>query len=391
MKNNIVSYLCIALLFSHCSNYIPDMATATCIPAQEEKNAIHAKVDSIQQAIQQLVNEGVSGVALAVYSGEGWWTTSAGFARIEDKTPMQPCHLQYLQSISKTYMAVAILKLYEQGKIDLEAPITRYLPEKYSRYITDAEKITVHMLLNHTSGIAEYNAIPAYFTRLIQHPDYAFTALEYLQYIDGKALSFAPGSQYSYRNTNYVILALIADALTGDHAAFISTTIFKTLGLTETFYRSEPGYLNYPNVVNAYWDRYSDGIVENASVLQRNNVVALIGDDGIVATPADAVKFLRGLMEGKLLSAATLELMKSWAKDRKGNPTYGLGLDYATFNKQIAYGHSGGGIGAGCQLYYFPKKNCYIFVGINLGTVTDSPLHAAVKKATDKLYKALLE
>ncbi len=359
--------------------------------AQESINANYSKAAEIDSALQQLVKEGVPGVSMAVYSKEGWWTTSAGYSKLEDKTLMQSSNLQYLQSVSKTFMAVCILKLYEQGKIDLEAPMTKYLPEKFSRHITDAGKITIHMLMKHTSGIPEYNSIPAYITKLLQHPDYPFTPEEYLQYIHGKPLTFVPGSKYSYRNTNYLILALIADAITGDHRKFLSDTITKPLGLSNTFYQGDPGYINYSNLVNSYWDRHSDGVLENATELQRKNVALLIGDDGIVATPVDAVKFLRGLMENKLLSASTLELMKSWAKDSKGNPTYGLGLDYAVFQNQIAYGHSGGGIGAGCQLYYFLEKNVYFFIGVNLGTVTESPIHEVMGKTLDKIHKALVE
>jgi D-alanyl-D-alanine carboxypeptidase len=248
----------------------------------------------------------------------------------------------------------------------------------------------MEMLLNHTSGIPEYNSQTDYVTKLLQHPDYPFVPEDYLRYIGGKPLDFEPGTKYSYRNTNYVLLALIADAITGDHAAYLSETIFKPLGLTNTFYRHEPGYLNYPQLINTYWDRHSNGILENVSQMQRNNVASLIGDDGIVATPVDAVKFLRGLMEGQLLEPSTLELMMTWVNDKNGNPTYGMGLDYATFLDEVGYGHSGGGLGAGCNLYYFPKQNVYVFIGINIGTVTDSPIQKTAEKTLDKFYEALL-
>jgi len=68
-----------------------------------------------------------------------------------------------------------------------------------------------------------------------------------------------------------------------------------------------------------------------------------------------------------------------------------LGLDHATICGQTAYGHSGGGIGEGCQLYYFPGKNLYLFMGINLGTVTESPIHAAIEKTLDRIYEILLK
>ncbi len=71
--------------------------------------------------------------------------------------------------------------------------------------------------------------------------------------------------------------------------------------------------------------------------------------------------------------------------------TSGLGLDYAIIREQPAYGHSGGGIGAGCELYFFPERDIYIFVGINLGTVTESPIHEKALEARNKLYDVLLE
>ncbi|ELR69005.1 Serine-type D-Ala-D-Ala carboxypeptidase [Fulvivirga imtechensis AK7] len=372
-----------------CSAYRHAQLITPCKPA--EGGSLYSRAGSVERAIGELINSGVPGAAIAVYSDEGWWEFASGYAKIEDKVPMQTCHLQYLQSVTKTYLAVAVLKLYEEGRIALDSPMTTYLPEKYSSYIVDAEKVTVRMLLNHTSGIPEYNFSPHYVAYLLQHPDHKFEPVDYLKYIKNKPLDFAPGSRYSYRNTNYVILALITDALTGDHAQFIEETVFKRLDLTNTFYRNDAHYLTYPTIVNTYWDRYSDGIVENASRLQRSNVASLVGDDGIVATPIEAVKFLKGLMEGKLISKATLEVMKSWTNDSKGQPRYGLGLSHATINGHVAYGHSGGGIGAGCELYYFPGENLYIFIAINLGTVTDSPLHTGAGKAREKVYQALLD
>lgn len=388
MKRIGVSFI-VAIILG-CDPYAQDLSIGTCT-FSEPINTSYSKATEIQTKINQLVSQGVPGTSVAIYSNEGWWAASAGVAKIESGTIMQTCHLQYLQSVAKTYMAVGILKLYEQGKIDLQAPITKYLPEKYARYLSDAQRVTVYMLLNHTSGLPEYNFEVDYVAKLLQHPDYQFSSEEYLQFIDGKPLDFEPGSKASYRNTNYLVLALIADAVTGDHATYLSNVIFEPLGLTSTFYRNDSGYLQYPVLVNTYWDRYSNGIVENVSQMQQTNVASLIGDDGIVATPVEAVKFLKGLMEGDLLLPATLALMKTWVNDKDGNPTYGLGLDYTKFLGEEAYGHSGGGLGAGCNLYYFPKHNIYVFIGINLGTVTDSPIQKNAKKTLDEFYEILLK
>jgi D-alanyl-D-alanine carboxypeptidase len=110
-----------------------------------------------------------------------------------------------------------------------------------------------------------------------------------------------------------------------------------------------------------------------------------------VATPKDAVKFLNALLEGQLLAPATLVQMKTWVPNSKGVDEYGLGLDHAIIGGHKAWGHSGGGIGVGCQLYYFPEKKVYFFAGINLGTVTDSPIHKQAETALNELYRALLD
>ncbi len=352
-------------------------------------NTKYSKAAAVNAALLKLTQMGVPGVSMAVYSKEGWWSTSHGYAKLEGQVPMQGCHLQYLQSISKTYMAVAILKLAEQGKIDLDQLMTVYLPKAISQHITQAEKISVRMLLNHTSGIPEYNLQPAYVSYLLQHPKHIFQPEDYLRYIHQKPLDFPPGSKYSYRNTNYLLLTMIADFIIGDHTKLIRESIFQPLQLTHTFYRGDADYLNYPTLVNTYWDRHSKGILENASLLQRNNVASLVGDDGIVTSPIEAVKFLKGLVAGQLLSSSSLDKMKTWVK-RKEKPVYGLGLSYVTFAGNIGYGHSGGGIGAGCQLYYFPEKDVCVFVAINLGTVTDSPIHKKAESVIEEFYAALL-
>ena len=358
---------------------------SSCVSDESGK---YEQSSSVKSVVNKLV-ENVPGAAIAVWSKDGLWEYAAGYAKIESRTPMNSCHLQYLQSISKTYAAVCVLKLAERGKVDLHAPITAYLPLTYSQYVTRATEVTVEMLLNHTSGIPEYNDAPRYVTRLLQDPDHPFQPADYLIYIKGKPLDFEPGSKYSYRNTNYLLLALILDTLTGNHGAFMQKEIFEPLQLKDTYYFSSTGYLKYPELVNSYWDRYSTGRIENVSNLQRNNVQALVGDDGIVSTPADAVKFLRGLMTEQLVSARTLGQMKTWVNDAEGNATYGLGLDRTMIGKLEGWGHSGGGLGAGCQLYYIPEKDLYYFIAINLGTVTESPIHRNVEQQLAALAQIL--
>ncbi len=354
-------------------------------------NLRYEKSDSLHAIMKRYTDAGIPGVAIAVYSEkEGWWAGTEGYSRAENKSLMTNDNLQYLQSISKTYMATAILKLYEMGKIQLDSPITRYLPKDYCQFIKHPDQITVRMLLNHTSGIPEYSDDPVFISRVLQHPLKPFTTKEILQTVGDKNLMFPPGSKHHYSNTNYELLALIADALTGNHSLYISNQIFKPLGLKNTFYRNDPGYLKYPLLVNSYWDVLNTGRPVNITAMQKVNVESFIGDDGIVCTATDAIKFLKGLMEGKLLSPATLGQMETWVNDDQGNPVYGLGLIHYAAGGLEAYGHSGGGIGSGCILMYIPEKKTYVFMATNIGTLFEGSLPAKANQIKDEILAAIL-
>ena len=346
-----------------------------------------SKAKVLDSVMKLYTTNALPGAAMAVYTeSEGWWAGAQGYADLEHKIPMDNRHLQYIQSVSKSYMAVEILQLKEEGRIKLDEPITKYLPVKYSRYIKNAKEITVRMLLNHTSGISEYNENSAFVSQVILHPLNYFTADDCLKSIANEQPQFAPGSKYAYANTNYLLLSLIGDVITGDHAAYIRKNIFERLGLKNTYYDIGHDYLKNLYLPQSYWDVFNNGKPVNITPFQAETVASSKGDDGIVCTPVDAVKFLKGLMEGKLLKPESMKEMLDFVKDEKGNNRYGMGMIYFDLGGVPAYGHGGGGIGAGCGLMYIPSHKTYVFFATNLGVLVESEL---VKKA-DALKEALL-
>ncbi|UOQ69738.1 serine hydrolase domain-containing protein [Hymenobacter volaticus] len=329
---------------------------ATCT-AEASINPSFSKAAGLRQVLQRYAAAGLPGCVVAVYSPtEGYWADAAGFAQIETRTPMQVCHLQYGQSVAKTYAAAALLLLHEEGKVQLDAPITEYLPGTLSRKLPDADKITVRMLLNHTSGLPDYASNANYLAYLLQHPQHRFSSADYLDYLAGTKLEFKPGSKFNYSNTNYLLVALILDAIHGNHAQLIQERILAPLGLQRTFYHNSAQYLQQPDVVNSYFERYGNGRVENVSRMQQINVETLYGDDGIVAAPLDYVNFLRALMEDRLLKPASRQLMMNWVNDPKtGQPKYGMGLYHIEHQGHVAYGHGGAGLGPAA-----PSTTCLI-------------------------------
>lgn len=355
-------------------------------------NTHFSKAKQIDSILKNYAPSVLPGVSIAVYSeAEGWWLTAQGYADLKRKTHMRSNHLQYLQSVSKMYMAVAILQLKEQKKLKLDLPITQYLPTQYSKYIKDAEKITIRMLLNHTSGIPEYNTNPDFLSAVILHPIDNFSPIDCLKSIANEKLLFTPGSKYKYTNTNYLLLALIGNAITKDHATHMKKYIFNPLGLKNSYYSKSNSYLNNLDLPESYWDLLNNGTLVNITDFQKTTVANSKGDDGIVCNTVDAVLFLKGLMEGKLLEPETMKEMMNFVKDEKGHKRYGLGITYFDLGGLPAYGHGGGGIGAGCGLIYIPSHKIYLFISTNLGVFIDGKLAQKADNMKTEILMALLQ
>lgn len=355
-------------------------------------NNNYSKADSLQSILKRYAEAGIPGISMAIYSErEGWWAGAAGYARLEDKTPMDICRLHYTQSISKSYMAVVIMKLQELGKIKYDEPMTSYLPAKYAKHIKDPSRVTVRMLLNHTSGVPDYAVDPEFVGLVMNHPLQYQTSEDCLKSISLHPFTFEPGSDYKYSNTNYLLLALIADKISGDHTALIDQYIFKPLGIKNTFYKNDHNYLQGKYTTDSYWDIIGEGHPTNVSEMQKVNVASLKGDDGMAAAPTDVVKYLKGLMEGKLLSPASMKELTNWVHDKSGKPRYGMGLIHFQLGEIVAYGHGGGGIGSSCMMLYLPSKNIYAFFSTNVGVLTENDLVRKIDALKNELLATLLK
>jgi len=348
------------------------------------------KKEALKNVFKKYLDMGIPGLAVSVYTpSTGMWSYADGYSNLENKTQMTLNNKFYMQSISKTYMAVVILKLNEEGKINLNDPMTKYLDYPWLNSIKGVDKITVKMLLNHTSGLEEYSTNPLMISRIIQDPLTLISVPEMLSYIKGSALLFEPGTKYQYRNTNYELLSLIADKITGDHSRFMKSIIFDKLNLDSTLYLTKENHESDLNLVDAYWDVLQESRPVNISKLQRATVASMRGDDGLIATTQDAVSFLNGLVEGKLLKPETMAKMQEWVTNDNGEKRYGLGLTYYNLDVTYGIGHSGGGIGAGCVLIYLPELNGIVFMATNFNTMMDSPIRKKAENIQTDILMSL--
>jgi len=365
------------------------LATTVSLTAQK-KEFPPEKKEAVQNVLKKYVDLGIPGLSLAVYNEPmGLWQHTEGWANLENRTTLTRKHLHYLQSISKTYMAVVILQLSEKGKLKLEDPIIQYLDYPWLQSIQGIDQITVRMLLNHTSGLPEYSTDPLLVSRIIQDPLTVLSVPDMLSYINGKSLDFEPGSNYTYRNTNFALLSLIADKITGNHITYMEKEIFEKLELKSTHVLSKENMGARLNIVDAYWDVLLEGIPTNISKLQRANVSSMKGDDGIVTSSEDAVLFLKALISGELLNPQSMQLMQEWVLNEKGERKYGLGLTFYDLGTTYGLGHSGGGIGAGCVLVYLPELESIVFIATNFNTMMDSPIRKKAENLQMDILTAL--
>lgn len=329
------------------------------------------------------------GVSLSVKTASESYTLVAGDAVTNEK-PMATSALHYMQSISKTFTAVAVLKLKEEGKINLDAKVNTYLPNICNN-LPNGNIITVRQLLNMTSGLPDYLDNDQFLNDVVTGP-LPMTSEKVLSYVYDQPAKFAPGASFGYCNINYHLLAIIIDRVTPNgHRRYITDKIINAIGLSNTYYIAGSASTVAPEGTT---DNYLeiDGTFSDVSELQLGTVLTFIGDDGIVASVQDIAGFYYKLLHDKtVLSPASLEEMKA-AVSYQSTPIYGLGLHFYKTNGGLqAVGHEGSGAGAGAYAFYFPSKNTSVVLCTNVGTLTDTKKEEQLLALWEGIIGILLE
>lgn len=329
------------------------------------------------------------GLSLSVKTASENYTLVAGDAVINEK-PMAASALHYMQSISKTFTAVAVLKLKEEGKINLDAKVNIYLPS-ICNYLPNGNIITVRQLLTMTSGLPDYLDNDQFLNDVVAGP-LPMKSEQILSYVYDQPAKFAPGTSFGYCNINYHLLALIIDRVTPNgHRKYITDKIINAIGLSNTYYIAGSASTTPPEGTTANYLEI-DGDFTDISKLQLGTVLTFIGDDGIVASIQDIAGFYYKLLHDKtVLSPALLEEMKITVS-YQGTPIYGLGLHFYKTNSGLqAIGHEGSGVGAGAYAFYFPSKNTSIVLCTNVGTLSDAIKEGQLQALYEEIIGILLE
>jgi D-alanyl-D-alanine carboxypeptidase len=279
--------------------------------------------------------------------------------------------VSWIFSITKTFTATLVMKLAEQGRIDLDERISMYLPENAAFSIKGSDQVTVRQLLQHSSGIADFTSLPVYQLAQLNNPVNQPSIVKILGYMEGQNLKSEAGAIFDYCNTNYLLATLILEKVTGKpYNDLLQEEIIAPLKLTHTYFHLSEEQLHRLGFPDYYFDRFANNQLENVS--RWNNALgnACVGWGGIASTPADVLSFYQALMEGRVVSPASLQQMIDWFKGKNSEqPDYGLGIEYFQYAEGTTpqRGHEGDGIGNSTLVLYVPDNDTYLYVNITAG------------------------
>ncbi|GAQ56969.1 serine hydrolase domain-containing protein [Streptomyces acidiscabies] len=297
-----------------------------------------ADMEGVETALKAAMAQGAPGAMARFVGPSGVQVRTAGVLDRESGAPMD-IHARFrIGSVSKTFSSVVLLQLVQEGKLTLDAPVNEYLPG-----LLPDDRITVRNLLTHRSGLADYT------DDMFEHtvPGFESVRNRVFSYQELLDLSLAlprttePGVSYRYSNTNFVVVGMLIEKLTGTPvAAQYQKRIFKPLGLRDTLYvhpeTKIPGFH-----VRGYLHPDEAGAPLVDSTEQTVSWAQSAG--AVISSPADLNTFTTALMRGKLLSPEMLDAMRTVTPtDTTNTRFYGLGLRRydLTCGVQV-FGHTG--------------------------------------------------
>ena len=299
------------------------------------------EAESLKSRAQGLVGDGYPAALAAVTDAKG---ESAGVAvgkgSLETgQAPPMDGEVR-IGSNTKTFVAVVVMQMVQEGKVGLDEPIETYLPGLIKGEGIDGSKITVRQLLQHTSGLPEYTDTTPGSGDIFQIKDHYIPPRDLLDTALSKPAQFEPGAQWKYTNTNYLVLGMLVERVSqrpvGEQ---IDERIVKKLGLSHTYFPA-PGEEKIRGTHPQGYHLSAGGKLEDITEMDPAWGWAA---GAMVSTPSELNTFFQAVFDGRLLSQASIDEMKKGVDTGAGGAVYGLGLIGTPLScGGTSWGHNGG-------------------------------------------------
>jgi len=297
-----------------------------------------ALADQLQNELNSSVsNSGNNGVSAHLIMPNGQiWNGTAGVGR--QGLPVTETTLFHGASTTKFNIAILMLLLAEDNLVDLDETWSNYV----SFNVEFDPLITVRQLLNHTSGIADYLETASSGNDIIADFNYFFTPQYILENIVSDIPDFPAGTDFNYSNSNYVLAALIAEAVTGNPVQTeLRNRIWNPLGMEHTYFGA---YDTYTEHTAGVWWNFGDGLVNYSEMPTTSMLSYAYGAGNIVTCPTDLAILLNAIISGQLLSTQSLNEMLTFVPESYTSWTAGYGLGIHHVNGETddnVIGHDG--------------------------------------------------
>lgn len=314
------------------------LLTSQQIRAQQNLVPTLEKYMKAEETVKQF-----SGTVLILQKGKKVFERSYQYANREWQTPNTASGKYRIGSVTKQFTAALILRLEQEGKLSVTDKISKYLPD-----YPMGDSITIHMLLNHTSGIKNYTSIPGMWQSL--HYKYSTDSL--INTFKNKPLDFVPGKGWNYSNSGYILLGKIIEKASGKrYRTYLQEQIIQRIGLKNTDLEQTDSV--YDKQVKGYF--YNMGRWAPAGFIEPDNAWAA---GSIISTVEDLSIWIKAIYEHKVLSAEETKKMLTPENPLAKNYAYGIEADSLLQHPRIW--HNGGIHGFSAYLAYYPKEDMTI-------------------------------
>lgn len=293
--------------------------------------------------------------AAALLGGRLAWSGAAGLRDIEGPALLPMDALFPIYSITKTFTAVAALRLAMAGRLRLDDAISRWLPN-----LPFAERVTLRQLLAHTGGVVNYSSLPEYHGDVAAHPGTPWSFDEFVDRAATRPLDFEPGTAWNYSNTGYTLAKRILELETEDSfAEVVERNIVEPLGLESTRVIEGPEQMR--SLVPGYSKLFDPD--RPARDVRDTYHPGWCGTGVMASTAPEVCRFFEAIFEESLLSATARDEMLTLTRVPGNHPpiveaSYGLGIMADSSGRFGAeYGHGGGGPGWNLRASYWPSSN----------------------------------
>lgn len=347
---------------------------AAALPVLARDDAASGLRPLLQRQLDALVaSSGIPGATLAVrLPGGKSICLASGFADAEKRRPMSPGDRMLSGSIGKTFVAAVVLQLEEEGWLRIEDPLARYFPgEEWLRSLANGAQVSLRMLLSHTGGLPEYVEDPRLWADVKRWPDKVWTPRERLAYILGTPPRHAAGCGWSYADTNYILLGMVIEKVTGNsYYRELARRILRPARLAHT---TPAVGRKLPGMVPGY-SRLDEPFAIQGRVLDAGGRYLFDPQlewtgGGLISNSADLAAWAAYLFEGRAFSGAQLGKMLARVK-ATAEWDYGLGAIIRDAGHGTSFGHAGFAPGYSSIMEYVPAGRFAIALQFNCDYVS---------------------